>query len=892
MKRARALAFLALHLVAGASAAFAGPAAQPTPFRGSSQLKSVHLRTTDAGIQVVFVISGPVHYKSARTAAPPRISVDLERTEISPVLTKREFLSVHAALVRVTLTRAAGGTHATLDLAAAGSHSVYVVSDQLIVAIKRRPPVSARTSPVPLVGTPLPTFPVAAPEVAPQVSVQSVVQLDPRVRIPWTPLGPRIEAYVGASARHPDAAQITGFRQREPGDGGPVSEDTAAYLSYDNENLYVVFVCHDEPRDIRGHLVAREAIDADDQVSLYLDTFHDGRHAYVFASNPFGVQQDGVIGEGDDTDYSADMVWRSEGRITADGFVVVMAIPFKSVRFSADRVQSWRIAVGRTIARRGESAYWPYISRHVSGFVRQMAALEGIELVSPGRNVQLTPYGTFAQGQSFDRGTFANSRSEDRRAGFDAKVVVKNAVTVDATVNPDFSEVESDDPLIAVNQRYELFLPEKRPFFLENAALFATPINVFFSRRIADPGAGARVTARSSAWAAGGLLTNDRTTATEPATGLFGQGASIGVGTLQRQFGERSHAGVLVTERDDAGERNNVISTDTRIQFAPTWTVFGQAVRSQDRTLTGAPLTGTAYSAGISRLGPHFTYVADYSDIGSTLRVPLGFVPRLDIRAANQYAGYTWQFGDGGAWSLAPSMSALMDWDHAGQTQDRWATPDIGVARAGHFEIHVSRGSGFELFAGMPFPRNTTNVSISSGALRWLSVWGLYSRGSAINYTPAAGVAPFLGLKQGAYVTMTFRPLARLNVDQILLHERFDTLPGPTPATGQMVYATSMVRWKANLQLTKTLAIRGIVDYNQVDSTPSLFSQESSSGLMGDLLLRFLLHPGTAVYVGVNNRYENLVLDPYSETLSQHGGAPTFPVGQQFFVKLSYLFNF
>lgn len=889
----RALALLALNLAAVAPVTAAGPTAQVTVGRTSSHLKSVRFRTTDGGIQVLFTISGPVRYKSARTAKPPRINIDFERTEISPVLTTREFLTVHEALTRVTLTRAAGSTHATLDLASAGSHSVYVMSGQLIVAIKTGPAAAARRNPVPLVGTPLPAYSPAAPVVSPQASVLDLVQSEPRVRIPWTALVPRMDAYTDANGRRPDAAHVTGFRQREPGDGDPVSEETTAYLSYDNEHLYAVFVCHDEPRDVRGHLVAREAIGADDQVALYLDTFHDGRHAYVFASNPYGVQEDGVISDGDDPDYTADMVWHSEGRITGDGFVVLMAIPFKSVRFSAEWVQSWRIAVGRTIARRGESTFWPYISRRVNGFVPQMAVLDGIELVSQGRNVQLTPYGTFARGESFDPATLGSRRTENRRGGFDTKVVVKNAVTVDATVNPDFSEVESDDPLIAVNQRFELFLPEKRPFFMENAALFETPINVFFSRRIADPGVGVRVTTRSSGWAAGGLVANDRATPTDAPIRPFGQGALIDVATLQRQFGARSHAGVLVTERDDGGERNNVISADSRIQLTPTWSVSGQAVRSDDRTPTSAPVTGTALSAAVSRGGPHFTYVAIYRDIGSTLRVPLGFVPRLDIRATNQYAGYVWQFGDGGAWSIASSISALVDWDHAGKRQDRWTTTDVGVARAGHFETHIARADGSEVYAGTPFQRNTTNVTLSSDTLGWLSFWGMYSWGTAINYTPVTGAASFLGSKQDAYATITFRPLARLNVDQILLHERFDTLPGPASGAVRPVYATTVVRWKANLQLTKALGVRGIVDYSRLDSTASLFSQPSASGLLGDLLLRFLLHPGTAVYVGVNNRYADLVLDPHGgEPTTQHGGVPAFPVGQQLFVKVSYLFGF
>src|SRR5262249_31698001 len=404
------------------------------------------------------------------------------------------------------------------------------------------------------------------------------------------------------------SAAIQDFRQREPGDGNPVSEETSAYLSYDNNYLYAVFVCHTARGDMGSHLVPREAIVGDDQVALYLDTFHDGRHAYVFASNPRGVQQDGMISDGDLPDYTADMVWKSRGRETVDGFVVLMAIPFKSLRFSAESVQSWRIAVSRTIARRGETAFWPYITRRVNGFVPQMATLEGLEQISPGRNIQLTPYGTFAGERSLDPATLNPTNYQGRSVGLDAKIVVKNAVTIDAAVNPDFSEVESDDPLVAVNQRFEVFRPEKRPFFMENAPLFATPITLFFSRRIAYPELGIGLISRSTRWAAGGLVANDRAVGPDEPGGCFATGSAVGDAPVLRLFGDRSNVGVLASERDDGRARNRVVSADGRLQMNPTWSFAGQAVQSDNQDETGQQ-NGTAYAGTLSRSGPHFTYV-------------------------------------------------------------------------------------------------------------------------------------------------------------------------------------------------------------------------------------------------------------------------------------------
>jgi hypothetical protein len=517
-----------------------------------------------------------------------------------------------------------------------------------------------------------------------------------------------------------------------------------------------------------------------------------------------------------------------------------------------------------------------------------MATLEGLEQISPGRNIQLTPYGTFAGERSIDPATLNPTRYEDRSVGLDAKIVVKNAVTIDAAVNPDFSEVESDDPLVTVNQRFEVFRPEKRPLFMENAPLFAMPITLFFSRRIAYPELGIGLISRSTGWAIGGLIANDRAVGPDEPGGFFGQGAAIGVARIQRQFGDRSNVGVLTTERDDGRTRNRVVSADGRLQMSPTWSFSGQAVQSDNNDQTGQQ-SGSAYAGTLSRSGPHFTYVGSYRDLGSTLLVPLGYVPRTDIRAVEQYAGYVWHVGDSGVWSVGPAVSAVVDWNHTGQLQDRWMAADVGISRAGYLDTRVSRSQAYELYGATPFHRDTTNMSVSSRPLSWLSIWGQYSWGTAINYTPAVGVAPFLGPRRGAYASVTLRPWTRLRVEQILLHEQ---MAGEPPAPTQMVFETTMIRWKANLQITRALALRGIVDYNQLTSNPLLFSQPPYSLLMGDMLFTYLVHPGTAIYMGFNRRYENLLVTPGSDIPIEHAGAPTFPVGRQIFVKVSYLFRF
>src|SRR5437773_2295254 len=200
---------------------------------------------------------------------------------------------------------------------------------------------------------------------------------------------PKLEDFL---APEPPAGgvHVSDFRQREPGDGVPVSVPTTAYVSYDDANLYVVFVCRDDPAKIRAGLTKREEISVDDGVAVYLDTFRDRKRAYLFQTNPLGVQLDGILTEGQDDDYSFDAVWQSEGRLTADGYGVRIAIPFRSLRFAKTPLQSWGIALARYVRRSNEEAFWPLVTKRLAGFGPQLGLLQRLrgpcsgQLGSPG----------------------------------------------------------------------------------------------------------------------------------------------------------------------------------------------------------------------------------------------------------------------------------------------------------------------------------------------------------------------------------------------------------------------------------------------------------------------------------------------------------------------------
>ena len=431
---------------------------------------------------------------------------------------------------------------------------------------------------------------------------------------------------------------ITGFLQRDPVDGAPASERSEVRIAYDRNALYFALELHDrEPHLIRRSILHREGrIDQDDRVIIAIDTFHDRRNAYIFELNAFGTQGDAYITDESMThgDWNWEGVYRSEGRVTANGWVLEVAIPFTTIRFSDADVPEMGIAFYRSIRRKDENVFWPHIPQRYSAGISQVsqyATLSGLQDLRRGRYIEVKPFG-IAGGQRFQTDTKTDFV---RDAGVDLKYSISSNLTLDLTLNTDFAQVEADNVQINLT-RFNLFFPEKREFFLERAGLFTfgdqREAEVFFSRRIGltnDIIGGGRVTGTMGPVSIALLNLQTDDSPSSP-------GANNGVVRLRTDLSQRANVGGIFTNLENSDGHNRVAGADGTVRFWSSSSFRGWAAKVWDGDLAGAPGTAAGAAELILRNDRYMMELA-YTNLGENYRPGLGFVGRLDqIRFGGQ----------------------------------------------------------------------------------------------------------------------------------------------------------------------------------------------------------------------------------------------------------------
>ncbi len=483
------------------------------------------------------------------------------------------------------------------------------------------------------------------------------------------------------------------------------------------------------------------------------------------------------------------------------------------------------------------------------------------------------------------------------RAGVDAKAVIKDSLTLDVTLNPDFSQVESDEPQVTINQRFEVFFPEKRPFFIENAGMFVTPENLFFSRRIVNPQFGARVTGKLGPWAVAGVAADDRSSGEQFGANPTSEStrAVDGVVRIQREIARQSSVGLLATTHQYSGSDNTVVALDTRLTFTKNWTLVGQAAFSDTNQLGLGRKSGQDYNALISYSSRSVYYETGYIDRSPGFDSDLGYIPRVDVRQVASFARYKWYPKKSRLLSFGPSGDFLLNWNRLGQLQDWEVNPEFELEFPANTYIQGAVTRSYELFDGIGFDKRHVSASASSDWRRWLSLNASYRGGQDVNYYPAPGLAPFLGDSVEDQLGATWRPTSQFTLEETYIYNRLRTdgqgTPPDTPHATD-VFRLSLWRTKASFQFTRALSLRAIIDYNVVNPNQALISQTHDMRLTGDILVTYLVNPGTAIYVGYNDQYANVRVDPTLSPPVGPTGSPSTSIGRQFFVKVSYLLRY
>ncbi|HEX5133345.1 MAG TPA: DUF5916 domain-containing protein [Candidatus Krumholzibacteria bacterium] len=705
------------------------------------------------------------------------------------------------------------------------------------------------------------------------------------------------------------ATRIDNFSEVEPGDNTRPPVDTEAWLAYDEENLYIAFVCYDDnPSAIRASVADRDNIYQDDWAGIAMDTFQDQQNGYFFVVNPRGIQGD-IYRSGNNEDTSYDAVWYSGGQLTDFGWTAEVAIPFRSIRFPDGPVQEWNVHFFRTRPRESRAQYsWAPLSRDANCFFCQAGNMNGISGINQGRNIEVLPYVLGSQSGSLsgeDDPSFAwNNAPGEAEAGVGLKYGITPNHTLDLTYNPDFSQIEADATQIDANQTFALFYPEKRPFFLEGADRFASLIDVVYTRSINDPIAAGKYTGKSGPNTLTFMTAKDETSPyivpfEEQSGGAAGGNTYSNVLRYKRDILTESFVGVIATDRRAAegNGSNTTAGIDMRLRLSEHFRLSAQMQASDthepnDTTMSsefnditfgtngehtgafdGESYTGHAGEMSLVRSGRHYNAELNYSDYSPTFRAENGFITSNNYRLANFWNGYQFQIENNPVFErIEPQLTAGRKYNYAGEFKDTWVEPGVWMRFKKQTYLYTGYLWSEEVFAGR----------LVSGIARWyVDIDTRFSNmiGGGVDWRLGPSVIrdrdnPRLGDQFSYGIWLEIKPTSQLlfSLEHATFH--ISELDG-----GPDVADTFVSRGRMTYQFSKRLFMRLVGEY--VDDTRA-FSV--------DPLVSYKINPFTVFFVGSSHSFGEFKDDPATSDIEVRDGGYR-QTERLFFVKFQYLFR-
>ena len=651
------------------------------------------------------------------------------------------------------------------------------------------------------------------------------------------------------------AAHITELVQRRPLDGPPATEASDIYVAYDSDHLYLGLHAHyTDPGMMRANRRDRDQTVEDDLFLVYFDPFLDQQRAYVFTVNGYGVQGDAILRAGalgggrfgvPRGDASWDVLFDTAARLVADGFVAEMAIPFKSLRYprrEAGSEHQWGLQIARTIGGKDEADVWSRTSRDIAGFLPQMGLLDGMTDLSRSHNLEILPTVTATRFGALDRGTGRFDEGDlSPEGGVNVKYGVTSNLTADVTFNPDFSQIESDLPQIEINQRFALFYPELRPFFLEGAEIFniRAPITAVHTRTIVDPAYGAKLTGKVGRTTLGLMYANDAEPGNvdDRADPAFGQAAQTFVGRARYDLYTESHVGAVFTDRELLDGYSRLAGVDSNFRLGDTHAVSFRAMGTDHRARGGEETAGHLVDARFSKSGRNLRYAVSSYSLSPEFRTDVGFVRRTDQRYTSATGGYRW-WPEHWLRNWGPEFVYGRNYDFAGVLQDEVADAGINLALARNMFVASNVRRELERFGGIDFHKTRARVFGRVDTSRRVGVSLEYRRGEQIRFDEEA---PYLGREQGITARLNLRPVPRLRSAIDITTNRFtDPRRG-----GGAVFDVEIYRALTTYQFSNRLLFRNISEYNTLRGKLDL-----------NFLLTYRVNAGTVFYAGYDDHYQ------------------------------------
>jgi hypothetical protein len=666
-----------------------------------------------------------------------------------------------------------------------------------------------------------------------------------------------------------------------PAYGEVLQQKTEIWMAYDNKNLYFAFKCYDsEPEKIKTSITRRDNMFTDDWVGLSLDAMGNKQTSYDLFCNPNGIQGDILNSAASGEDVSPDFVWESAGQMTNEGYQVEISLPLRSIRFKSGPEVRMGILFWRRISRLGMSGSWPDI-KPGHGLFNTHRTILYQNLKSP-LNLEILPSFTWGSGGERISPQEWSSGASFREIGAGLKYGISSSITADITLNPDFSQVESDAFQVEVNRRYPIFYSEKRPFFMEGTDIFSfftIPYGYIqtavHTRQIVDPLWGAKLTGTAGKTAFGLLSAGDEWPGLRWDSGFNpyeGKNAYFTIARGKQSLGQDNYVGAIYSGREFAGGFNRVGGFDLSLRFLTNHKVQASYVQSfskepGEESAANSPSYHLFYSYTSKPLG----IMAAFEHIGENFRMDSGFVLRTGIDEGWLWIGpsfYPDPEKTGWLKRINPHLTLQYIHDNLTDMDDTFvrAEVDFSFTKQGELSTNICRQT--ESWRGETFSLPTFNLEGQVQLTNWLQMGGGFTVGKQIYY-PAE--SPFKGDYFGAGYGFTLQPNSKLSLTLSLHHSHLKR-------EREEIYSVNIVYSRTTYQFNKYLFARAIVQYDSYEKE-----------LLTDILASFTFIPGTVIHLGYGGLYEKR---DWQDGNWIPGPGNLRNMRRSFFFKASYLWRF